>query len=418
MTGRIAAWSDLGNVDDLRQRAYEARMRVLDNLDESVMRFKANAEAAGAQVHLAETGEDAVNRVLEICVSSDARLVAKSKSMLSEEVGINAALERVGVRTVETDLGEYILQLAGEHPVHIVVPAIEKTAQDAAALLSAIEGEAIPAEVQPLLRAARRQLRETFLAADVGITGANFAVCETGSLCLVSNEGNARLVSALPRIHIALVGRERLVRDLDDLAVLLPLLARSATGQTLTSYTTLITGPRRAGEQDGPEQLHIVVVDNGRSKLLGTRYAEMLACIRCGACLNVCPIYRKSGGGAYSDVYSGPMGAVLVPLLAGLERAAALPHASSLCGACTDACPVKIPLHELLLELRADLTERGISSRLERVAFALWSYAWSTRVGYWLTTRIARIVLPVCAPLARPWTKVGRTMPALRKPFR
>ena len=413
MTGRVAAWAGLADLDERRRKGHEVRMRVINNLDEHVVRFKANAEAAGAHVHLAETGEDAVNRVLEICVSNGARLAAKSKSMLSEEIGVNEALQQAGVRTVETDLGEYILQLADEPPVHIIVPAIEKTAADVAAVLSAVEGEELPAEVQPLLRAARRQLRETFLAADVGITGANFAVCDTGSLCLVSNEGNARLVSALPRVHIALVGRERLVRDLEDLAVLLPLLARSATGQTLTTYTTLITGPRRAGERDGPEQLHIVIVDNGRSKLLGTRYAEMLACIRCGACLNVCPIYRKSGGGAYSEVYSGPMGAVLVPLLAGLGHASALPQASSLCGACTDACPVKIPLHDLLLDLRADLTEDGVSSWFERLAFTLWSYAWSTVAGYRLTTRFARLLLPLCSLLARPWTKVGRTVPRL-----
>jgi L-lactate dehydrogenase complex protein LldF len=339
--------------------------------------------------------------------------------MLSEEIGLNHALEAAGVRAVETDLGEYILQLAGEHPVHIIVPAIEKTAADAAELLSAVEGTPLPAEVDPLLQAARRQLRETFLAADVGITGANFGVCDTGSICLVSNEGNARLVSALPRVHVALVGRERLVQSLDDLAVMLRLRDRSETGRGLTSYTTLLTGPRRPGEQDGPEELHIVIVDNGRSSLVGGRYEEMLACIRCGACLNVCPIYRKSGGSAYSDVYSGPMGAVLVPLLAGLEREPDLPHASSLCGACTDACPVKIPLHELLLELRADLVGRRIASPFERFAFTLWSLAWSRPLGYRVSRQLARLGQPFAGLLGpgRVWRR-GRALPRLGRRFR
>jgi L-lactate dehydrogenase complex protein LldF len=419
MTGRIAAWGELDDVEALRQRAHDARMRVVGDLDAHVARFAAAARAAGAAVHEAVTSEDAASYVVDLCARSGAKLAAKSKSMLSEEIGLNHALEAAGVRPVETDLGEYILQLAGEHPVHIIVPAIEKTAADAAELLSAVEGRRLPAEVDPLLQAARRQLRETFLAADVGITGANFGVCDTGSICLVSNEGNARLVSALPRVHIALMGRERLVESLDDLAVMLQLLARSATGQRLTSYTTLLTGPRRPGEQDGPEELHIVIVDNGRSSLVGGRYEEMLACIRCGACLNVCPIYRKSGGSAYSDVYSGPMGAVLVPLLSGLEREPDLPHASSLCGACTDACPVKIPLHELLLELRADLVGRRIASPLERLAFTLWSIAWSRPVGYRVSTRLARLGQPLAGLLGpgRVWRR-GRTLPRLGRRFR
>jgi L-lactate dehydrogenase complex protein LldF len=420
MNGRTEAWAALPDVEELRQRAYDARMKVIRDLDGHVERFTRTAQAAGATVHEAGTAEEATARVVEICQQAGAKLAAKSKSMLSEEIGLNEALEQAGIRAVETDLGEYILQLAGEHPVHIIVPAIEKTAVQAAELLGAVEGKTLPPEVDPLLQAARRQLRETFLAADVGITGANFAVADTGSICLVSNEGNARLVSSLPRIHIALIGKERIVESLDDLAVMLQVLARSATGQPLTSYTTLITGPRRPGEQDGPDELHLIIVDNGRSKLLGTKYEEMLACIRCGACLNVCPIYRKSGGGAYSGVYSGPMGAVLLPLLTGLDRSPALPHASSLCGACTAACPVKIPLHELLLDLRADLVEEGIASRRERLAFTLWSLAWSTRLGYRVTTRLARTGQPLAA-LAGPgrtWAKAGRAAPRLaRKRF-
>src|SRR5439155_20294140 len=327
-----------------------------------IEQFRAAVEARGGHVHFARTGDDASAYVAEVCRSHGAKVAAKSKSMASEEIRLNDALEAAGVRPVETDLGEYILQLAGEHPVHIVAPAIEKTKEEVAELLSAVEGTPVEPELGALTQAARRQLRRTFLEAEVGITGANFAVAETGTVVLGTNEGNGRLVSALPKVHIAILGMERLVANLADLAVLLRLLARSGTGQRLTTYTTLLTGPRRAGEQDGPGDLHVVIHDNGRSNLLGGRYEEMLACIRCGACLNVCPIYRKSGGGAYGPVYSGPMGAVLLPLLVGLERALALPHASSLCGACTEACPVKIPLHELLLELRRDLVDRRVAS--------------------------------------------------------
>jgi L-lactate dehydrogenase complex protein LldF len=270
-----------------------------------------------------------------------------------------------------------------------------------------------------LTQAARRQLRETFLSAGVGITGANFGVSSTGSVCLVTNEGNGRLVSAIPRVHVALMGMERLVPTTADLAVLLKLLARSGTGQKLTVYTTVLTGPRRAGEQDGPEEMHVVILDNGRSNLLHGRYREMLACIRCGACLNVCPVYRKTGGAAYGPVYSGPMGAVLLPLLVGLGEAPSLPHASSLCGACTEACPVKIPLHELLLDLRRDLVDQGVASRWERLGFSLWSWAWSSVWGYRLVTRLARLGQPFAglAGPGRAWS-AGRALPRFGRRFR
>lgn len=413
---RLAAWGELSDVEELRQRAHEARMRVIGDLERYVAEFTAAVVARGGRVHFAPTAEEASSYVVDVCRRAGAKLAAKSKSMVSEEIGLNVALEAAGVRPVETDLGEYILQLAGEHPVHIIAPAIEKTADEVAELLSRVEGSSVPADLEALAQAARRQLRETFLGADVGITGANFGVCETGSICLVTNEGNGRLVSSLPRIHVALMGMERLVATLADLGVLLKLLARSGTGQKLTTYTTLITGPRRPGEQDGPDELHVVILDNGRSSLLDTRYREMLACIRCGACLNVCPVYRKAGGAAYGPVYSGPMGAVLVPLLAGLERASALPHASSLCGACTDACPVKIPLHELLLDLRADLVERRVASPFERVAFTLWSLTWSTATGYRLSTALARLGRPLAGLVGpgRAWA-MGHALPRLAR---
>ena len=418
-THRLAAWEELGDVQALRERAHRIRMEVIDDLDGHVARFTAALEARGGHVHVARTAAEAGAYVADVCRRRGAKLAAKSKSMATEEIGLNAALEGAGVRPVETDLGEYLLQLAGEHPVHIVAPAIEKTAEEAAELLSRAGGEEIPAELEALTAAARRQLREVFLEADVGITGANFGVSETGSVCLVTNEGNGRLVSSIPKTHIAVMGMERLVPTTADLAVLLKLLARSGTGQKLTVYTTLLTGPRRPGEEDGPEELHVVILDNGRTNLLRGRYREMLACIRCGACLNVCPVYRKTGGTAYGPVYSGPMGAVLVPLLVGLEQAPSLPHASSLCGACTEACPVKIPLHELLLDLRRDLVEEGVASRFERLAFTLWSLAWSSKAGYRLSTGLARLGQPLAGKVGpgRAWAS-GRTLPRLAKRYR
>ena len=416
LNGRIEAWAQLDDVEDLRERAHAIRMAAIDDLDAHLDRFVSALEAAGGRAHVCATAEEARATVVRICLESGAKLAAKSKSMLSEEIGLNAALEAAGVGVVETDLGEYILQLAGEHPVHIIAPAIEKTADDVAALLSGVDGAPVEPRLEALAQAARRQLRRVFEEADVGITGANFAVCETGSICLVTNEGNGGLVTALPRVHVALLGIERVVPTLDDLSVLLQLLARSGTGQTLTTYTRLLTGPRRDGEEDGPDELHVVLVDNGRTNLRRGRYREMLACIRCGACLNVCPVYRKAGGGAYGPVYSGPMGAVLVPLLRGLEREPHLPHASSLCGACTTACPVKIPLHELLLDLRRDLVGEEIVSRRERLAFTLWSLLWSRPALYRLSTALGRLGRPLgaIAGPGRTWA-VGRALPPLAR---
>jgi L-lactate dehydrogenase complex protein LldF len=307
------------------------------------------------------------------------------------------------------------MQLAGEPPTHIIGPAIEKSIEEVAELFSVVEGHPVEVDRAALVGVARRRLREVFETADVGITGANFGVAETGSIVLVTNEGNGRLVTALPRVHVALMGMERLVPKLADLAVMLDVLARNGTGQRLTTYSTILTGPRRPGETDGPEEMHVVVVDNGRSRLLGTRYESMLKCIRCGACLNVCPVYGKTGGNAYGPVYSGPMGAVLAPLLAGIEHAPALPHASSLCGACTAVCPVKIPLHELLLDLRRDLVEQRVAPLSERIGFTLWSYAWSSRLGFRISTRLARLLQPLArlAGPGRAWSR-GRDLPRLR----
>jgi L-lactate dehydrogenase complex protein LldF len=388
-------------------------MSTIADLDQHLATFERSLSARGGVVHRTQTAEEAAATVVRICRQANAKLVAKSKSMATEEIRLNRALEDAGLKVVETDLGEYLMQIRGEHPEHIVAPAIRLTRTEAAEALG------VEPEMDLVMRAAREQLRAVFQTADVGVTGANFAVAESGSICLVTNEGNADLLTALPRVHVVVLGMERLVPTLAELAPLLRLLASSATGERLTTYTTLITGPRRQGEADGPEELHVVVIDNGRSALRGTRYAEMLNCIRCGACLNVCPVYRKTGGTAYSNVYSGPMGAVLVPLLSGLEREAALPHASSLCGACTEACPVGIPLHELLLELRRDLVDRGIGSRLERLAFTAWSWAWSSTLGYRVTTTLARLARPLAglAGPGRTWSR-GRELPRLSRRFR
>jgi L-lactate dehydrogenase complex protein LldF len=413
---RITAWETTEDIEGIRDRAHEIRMRAIDDLDRYLEQFTHALEGRGGHVHFARSGDQAAATVVGICRAHGARLVAKGKSMASEEIRLNDALAAAGFDAVETDLGEFVMQLAGEDPAHILAPALEKTAADVAELFSTLEGRPVPAELGALVSVARRRLREVFETADVGITGANFGVAETGSIVLVTNEGNGRMVSALPKVHIALMGMERLVPTTSDLAVLVPLLTRSATAQRLTTYTTLLTGPRRSGEADGPEEMHVIVLDNGRSNLRRGRYRQMLACIRCAACLNVCPVYRKTGAAAYGPVYSGPMGAVLVPLLVGLENAPSLPHASSLCGACTAACPVKIPLHELLLNLRDDLTANRVTPVSERLAFLLWSVAWSSSLGYQLSTALARALQAVGGWVGpgRTWSS-GRQLPRLAR---
>lgn len=416
MVDRLTAWGEVAQIEALRETASRIRSRTIADLPRHLETFADAVESRGGHVHWAADAQEACDAIAGICKAAGAKLVAKSKSMASEEIGLNARLLAEGIRPVETDLGEYLLQLAGQHPTHIIAPAMELTKERCAELLSAVDGAPVEPEHPALMAAARRQLREAFLAADVGITGANFGVAETGSIVLVTNEGNGRLVTALPRVHIAILGMERLVPTTAELAPLLQLLGRSGTGQRLTVYTTVLSPPRREGEEDGPEEFHVVVLDNGRSNLLEGRYREMLNCIRCGACLNVCPVYRKTGGNAYGPVYSGPMGAVLVPLLVGLGNAPELPHASSLCGACTAACPVKIPLHELLVELRRDLVDREVASRRERLAMTLWSYAWSSPLLYRLSTFAARLGQPFGGALGpgKAWAS-GRELPRLQR---
>jgi L-lactate dehydrogenase complex protein LldF len=376
----------------LRERARAIKDETLAELDRHLETLASSIERVGGHVHFADDGADACQIILDILKSCSARRVVKSKSMTTEEIHLNAALEKAGVEVVETDFGEFIIQVAKQRPSHLVAPALHLRTAEVAVLLSEHAGRPLPSDAEQLAAYARETLREKFATADVGITGANFAVAETGTIVLVSNEGNARLTVTLPRVHIAIMGIEKVIPKLEDLPVFLKVLARAATGQKLSIYTSLVTGSRRCDELDGAEEFHLVLLDNGRTKILGGPLRESLFCIRCGACLNACPIYRNIGGHAYGGVYAGPIGAVLTPLYDGLSGNRHLPHASSLCGACQAACPVKIAIPEMLVQLREELHHApGGGSRVERLAYRLWARAMRSptlyRFGTWLATR-------------------------------
>jgi L-lactate dehydrogenase complex protein LldF len=403
-------------VDDweaLREQARAIKDQVLLHLDEYLDAFADNAERAGATVHWAHDAAGACEIVIRLLRERNATQVVKSKSMATEEIHLNAALESEGLSPVETDLGEWIIQLACETPSHIVVPAIHKSKKQIAELFVEKLGIELSDDVAVLTGAARRVLRQRFVEAQVGISGVNFGVAETGTILILENEGNVRLTTSLPRTHIALMGIEKVIPRLVDLDVFLKLLPRSGTGQRLTAYQSLITGVKRSPTDEGPEEVHIILMDNGRSRMLGhpvTR--QSLACIRCGACLNACPVYQQVGGHAYGSVYPGPIGAVITPQLIGIGKAAQLPFASSLCGACREVCPVKIDIPELLLHLRAEVMEGTASGTadqkgpvkrrpVERLAFRLYAFAWSSPALYGLGTRIGRL-------LQRPVVRDGR----------
>jgi len=361
-SAREAAWDELPDAEALRRRAAWARRRAVAGLPELWARFAEVAERTGTELYWAADSAEVVDIVLRLTREASARLVIKSKSMLSEEVHLNPALEEAGLEVVETDLGELIVQWAEEPPSHIIAPAVHKTRHQVQALFAHRTGEDPGPDIPALNDLARRYLRDKFLQAEVGISGANLAVAETGTIVLVTNEGNGRMVATLPRMHIALVGAEKLVADLDDAAVVLELLARSATGQRASSYVQWLSGPRRPEEADGPERLCVVVIDAGRSRVTGSSYQDVLACIRCGSCLNVCPVYTTTGGHAYDSPYQGPIGAVVTPLLRGTSEDWELPQASTLCGACLDACPVMIDLPQMLLDLRGE-APRSVAGR-------------------------------------------------------
>lgn len=371
---RRGAIATLPAWESARDRARATKDEVLLHLDRYLEQFESSAERAGAKVHWAKDGAAACDIIGRISAERGARLVVKSKSMASEEIHLNAALAERGIEVVETDLGEYIIQLAGETPSHIVVPAIHKTRADIGALFAQKLGLELTTDVATLTAAARQVLRRRFADADIGVSGVNFAVAETGTILILENEGNARLTTTLPRVHIALMGIEKVIPRFADLEVFLQLLPRSGTGQLLTAYQSLITGTKRVAGDEGPEELHIVIFDHGRSRMLDhsvTRQA--LACIRCGACLNACPVYEHIGGHAYGSVYPGPIGAVITPQLFGLNSAPELPYASSLCGACREVCPVKIDIPAILLHLRSEVVEKraGRARPLERLTFRM-----------------------------------------------
>ncbi len=375
---RQAAVNALPEFDALCERARRIKDHALDHLDHYLEGFEAALTAQGGKVHWARTPEEACQQVVAICRAHQARRITKGKSMVGEEIALNEALEANGFDVVETDLGEYIIQLAKEPPSHIIAPAVHKTRAEIAGLFHTfhqrIERSKPLAEVSEIVEESRKVLRSAFLSADVGITGANFLVAETGSVMLVTNEGNGDLVSTLPPVHIVVSGIEKVVPALEDATTLLRVLGRSATGQAMTAYTTLLTGPRRAADRDGPEAMHVVLVDNGRSAMLGTSFRDMLRCIRCGACLNHCPVYGAIGGHAYGWVYPGPMGAILTPRILGLRAASDLPQACTLNGRCEDVCPVRIPLPALLRKLRMEAFSQRLIPPRARFTLALWAF--------------------------------------------
>jgi L-lactate dehydrogenase complex protein LldF len=402
---RVAACREIDDVDALRDLAAALRDDVLAGLDGQLERFADKAEASGVHVHWAPDAAEARRIVSEVADSHGVQRIVKSKSMLTEEIGLTSHLEQAGLEVVETDLGEFIIQVARQGPSHIVIPAVHLSAADVAGIFEREIGYTGRPDPEPLTGAARAHLRQKFREAQMGISGVNFAVAEEGLWTICTNEGNGRYVAGLPKVYLAVMGIERIVRDMASAAVILKLLGRFATGQRITQYVNIIGGP---SAPDGPEHVHLVILDNGRSRILGMRYWQMLRCIRCGACLNACPVFRRIGGQAFPGCYSGPMGSVLLPLQLGLDRAGSTAKACSLCRLCDTVCPVRIPLSEFLLELRADLASSGRGTIQERAAMGLAAWIMEHPLLYRLSQRALRAVL---APLGRSgW--VGR-LPAL-----
>lgn len=390
---RNAAFTQLGYAhgQKLRMQAAAAKRRALKSLPDLLEQAEARMKENGITVLWAEDAAEARRHVQEIAARHQVKRVIKSKSMLSEEIALNDALETAGLDVVETDLGEYIVQIGGEHPTHIIAPIIHKSKASIRDLMVEKLGMPMTDDSGEMVAFARRKLRPIYLDADMGISGGNFIIAETGTVTLVTNEGNGRMCTSAPRVHVALVGIEKLVETVDDYALMTQVLPRAGTGQHLAVYTTMINGPRRPDDPDGPDAVYVVLVDNGRSSVYATRYAEVLTCVRCGACQNACPVYRSTGGSAYGWVYGGPIGAVLTPLFVGLENAEPLPYASSLCGACKQVCPVDIDLPRMLLDLRHEMTVRGHGSKVYGFGLWVWSITQSTAWTYSLTAWAARI---------------------------
>jgi L-lactate dehydrogenase complex protein LldF len=399
---RGAARAGLPEFEALRDKGRDIKDHTLAHLDLYLEAFERKATEAGSHVHFASTAEDARRIVRKICRETGARVVTKGKSMISEEIGLNDALEADGLEVAETDLGEYLIQIRHETPSHIIAPAIHLTQDQVEADFRRLHTK-LPADRQllepsQLVNEARQILREKFLAADVGITGANFMIAETGSTVIVTNEGNGDLTQSLPKVHIVLASIEKMVPTLEDVGTLIRLLARSATGQEISTYTTFSTGPRRAGDPDGPQACHIVILDNGRSELLGSQFREVLRCIRCGACMNHCPVYGAIGGHAYGWVYPGPIGAVLTPALIGVAKAKHLPNASTFCGRCEEVCPMKIPLPGLMRHWREEEYDAGETPLTYRLGLKAWA---AVARRPWLYHGLVRVLMPVLGAMGR-----------------
>ncbi len=359
-----------------RERAKNIKWRAIETLDQQLEEFELNFSKRGGKVIWAETGAQAIEEVLKICKEKNCKSLVKSKSMVTEEIHLNKALEEHGIESIETDLGEYIQQLDGEAPYHIVTPAMHKSKEDVARLFNKKLGTPINLTPEELTQVARNILREKYVQAEVGVTGANFIISDIGAIAVTENEGNARLSCAFPKTHIVIVGIEKMIPSLTDLGLFWPLLSTFGTGQRITVYNTIVTGPRQENETDGPEEMYVILLDNGRTNILkNPKTRESLYCIRCGACLNACPVYKNIGGHAYGTTYSGPIGSVITPHLQGMEDFKHLSYASSLCGNCTEVCAVKINLHELLLENRHESVEEGFTTYTERMAWKLWKMA-------------------------------------------
>ena len=389
VTGRANSILELDNFEQMREAARDARDRALQHLDFLLEEFERNATGRGARVHWAEDSQQMNQLVLDIARAAKVRKAIKSKSMLGEESGLNRFLEQAGIEVRETDLGEYIIQESGDVPSHIIGPAIHKTKEEIADLFHERHKRPRKTDIAEMTREAREVLRPHFLDADMGITGANFLVAQTGTTVIVTNEGNGRMTTTLPRVHVAIAGIEKVLPTLEDVSFILRLLTRSATGQSISNYLTFTTGPKLPGDRDGPEEFHIIIVDSGRSRVLASELRDALRCIRCGACMNHCPVYQNIGGHPYGWVYPGPIGAVLTPAYVGLERALDLPNAATLCNQCGVVCPVKIPLPDLMRKLRERQFERRLRPWGERTALRLWAWTAARPAIYALGARIA-----------------------------
>lgn len=416
-SARNKASSEVQGWEELRTAARKIKKHTIANLDSYLLQLEDSVIKAGGKVHWAKDANEAKSIIVNIAKEGKVKSVVKSKSMATEEIELNSGFENAGIKVVETDLGEYIIQLAGEHPSHIIAPAIHKTKDDISKLFSEKLGIPYFEKPEELTKVAREKLRSEFLSAGMGVSGANFAVAETGTIVVVENEGNARLTTTVPKIHVALVGIEKLIPRYNDLSLFLTVLARSATGQKSSTYVSFITGPKRESDMDGPEEFHLVLLDNGRSIIIESdQTRESLYCIRCGACLNNCPVYRHVGGHSYGWVYSGPIGAIITPQLMGIDKASELPFASSLCGACHDVCPVKIDFPKVLLELRKRVVQSkekdsGAGVALfEKLGIKFWRFTVEHKTVYKIMNKISYYI-------QSPWKSPNGKLGSLPYPF-